>query len=188
MLRLGSIAGWMEGLRQDLPTRLAACPHKRPGFTLVAVLTLTLGIGGTATIFSAFDALLLRPLPYPDDDRLVALSLRYQKYPQVRGQVSDTDVAHWRADNYVFEQIESVSGPDMVAMSSTGGAERVGVQHVSTRLFRRWVSKLLSAHYPPTRNGDQTESQLAMNSGNTISGATRMCSGAVSSSIQHQPR
>ncbi len=134
MLRLGFITGWIEALGQDL--RYAGrgmC--KRPGFTLVAVLTLTLGIGGTATIFSAIDALLLRPLPYPDHERLVALSLTYQKYPQAHGPVSDTDVAHWRADNQVFEQIESASGPDMVAMSSTGGAERVGVQHVSTRLF-----------------------------------------------------
>ena len=134
MFRLGSITGWIEALGQDLRyTARGMC--KRPAFTLVAVLTLTLGVGGTATIFSAIDALLLRPLPYPDHDRLVALSLTYQKYPQAHGPVSDTDVAHWRADNHVFEQIESVSGPDMVAMSSAGGAERVGVQHVSTRLF-----------------------------------------------------
>jgi predicted permease len=134
VFRLGSITGWIEALGQDLRyTARGMC--KRPAFTLVAVLTLTLGVGGTATIFSAIDALLLRPLPYPDHDRLVALSLTYQKYPQAHGPVSDTDVAHWRADNHVFEQIESVSGPDMVAMSSAGGAERVGVQHVSTRLF-----------------------------------------------------
>ena len=44
-------------------------------------------------------------------------------------------MAHWRADNQVFEQIEFVSRPDMVAMSSAGSAERVGVQHVSARLF-----------------------------------------------------
>jgi hypothetical protein len=48
---------------------------------------------------------------------------------------STADVAHWRADNQVFEQIEFVSGPDMMAMSGAGFAERVGVQHVSARLF-----------------------------------------------------
>jgi predicted permease len=134
VVRIGSIAGWVETLGQDL--RYAArglC--KAPGFTLVAVLTLALGIGGTTTIFSAVDALLLRPLPYPDQDRLVALSNSYAKFPRERGPVSGTDVAHWRADNRVFEQIECVSGPDMVAMSSAGYAERVGVQHVSVRLF-----------------------------------------------------
>jgi len=108
---------------------------KRPAFTLVAVLTLAIGIGGTTTIFSAIDALLLRPLPYPEQDRLVALSNKYPRFPRDRGEVSATDVAHWRADNQMFEQIEFVSRPDMVAMSSAGFAERVGVQHVSARLF-----------------------------------------------------
>ena len=134
MLRAGSIAGWVETLGQDF--RYAArglC--KSPTFALVAVLTLALGIGGTTTIFSALDALLLRPLPYPDQNRLVALSTTYAKFPRERAPVSGTDVAHWRADNRVFEQIECASWPDMVAMSSPGYAERVGVQHVSVRLF-----------------------------------------------------
>ena len=134
VVRTGSIAGWIETLGQDL--RYAArglC--KAPAFTLVAVLTLALGIGGTTTIFSAVDALLLRPLPYPDQNRLVALSTSYAKFQGDQGPVSATDVAHWRADNRVFEQIECASWPDMVAMSSPGYAERVGVQHVSVRLF-----------------------------------------------------
>ncbi len=134
MVRTGSIASWIEALGQDV--RYAArglC--KSPVFTLVAVLTLALGIGGTTTIFIAVDALFLRPLPYPDQDRLAALSMTYAKFPQDRGRVSSTDVAHWRADNQVFEEIEWVSMPDMVAMSSAGSAERVGVQHVSARLL-----------------------------------------------------
>jgi len=134
VVRIGSITGWIEAVGQDL--RYAArglC--KNPVFTLVAVLTLAIGIGGTTTIFSAIDALLLRPLPYPDQDRLVALSNTYAKFPRARGPVSATDVAHWRAEDEVFEQIEFVSRPDMVAMSSAGSAERVGVQHVSARLF-----------------------------------------------------
>jgi len=132
--RTGSITDWIEALGQDL--RYAArglC--KTPAFTLVAILTLAIGIGGTTTIFSAIDALLLRPLPYPEPDRLVTLSNSDPRFPQSRGPVSGTDVAHWRADNQVFEQIEFVSRPDMVAMSSAGFAERVGVQHVSARLF-----------------------------------------------------
>jgi len=134
VVRIGSIAGWIEALGQDI--RYAARGlYKAPAFTLVAVLTLALGIGGTTTIFSAIDALLLRPLPYPDEDRLVALSNSYAKFPREGGPVSATDVAHWRADNRVFEQIECASWPDMVAMSSAGYAERVGVQHVSVRLF-----------------------------------------------------
>jgi putative ABC transport system permease protein len=134
MVGTGSIAGWIGTVVQDL--RYAARGlSKAPGFTLTAVLTLALGIGGTTAVFSAIDALLLRPLPYPDPNRLVALSISYPKFPRARGQVSATDVAHWRADNRVFEQIECVSWPDMVAMSSPGYAERVGVQHISMRLL-----------------------------------------------------
>jgi putative ABC transport system permease protein len=134
MAGTGSIAGWIETVVQDL-RHAARGLCKAPAFTLVAVLTLALGIGGTTTIFGAIDALLLRPLPYPDQNRLVALSIRYAKFPRAQGPVSATDVAHWRADNRVFEQIECVSWPDMVAMSSPGYAERVGVQHVSMRLL-----------------------------------------------------
>jgi len=134
MVGTGSILGWIETVVQDL-RHAARGLCKAPAFTLVAVLTLALGIGGTTTIFSAIDALLLRPLSYPDQNRLVALSISYAKFPRDRGAVSATDVAHWRADNRVFEQIECVSRPDMVAMSSPGYAERVGVQHVSMRLL-----------------------------------------------------
>ena len=107
---------------------------KTPAFTLVAALTLAIGIAGTTTIFSAIDALLLRPLPYPDQDRLVALSNSYPKFPRARGPVSATDVAHWRADNHVFEQIESVSGPEW-SRCPARAVRNVGVQHVSARLF-----------------------------------------------------
>lgn len=135
VVRFGSITVLIEALVQDLRSvTRGLC--KRPAFSVVAILTLAIGIGGTTTIFSAINAILLHPLPYPDQARLVAISNAYREFPRERGPVSATDVAHWRADNQVFEQIESVSRPDMVAMSSAGSAERVGVQHGSTRLFQ----------------------------------------------------
>jgi len=105
-----------------------------PAFTLTAVLTLALGSGATTGVFSVMDGVLLRPLPYADADRLVAVSNVFPKGGNF-GLVSGSDVANWRADNRVFERLEFVSHPDIVAMSGAGFGERVAVQHLTWRLL-----------------------------------------------------
>jgi hypothetical protein len=125
---------WIEASEQDVRYAVRGL-RKSPGFTVVAVLTLAIGIGATTAVFSVINGALLRPLPYPDQDRLVALSNIFPSHPDFGGPVSATDVAHWRADNQVFEKLEFVSGPDIVAMSGAGSGERVGVQHMSAQLL-----------------------------------------------------
>jgi putative ABC transport system permease protein len=109
--------------------------RKSPAFTLVAVLTLAIGIGAATTVFSVINRILLRPLPYPDQNRLVAVSITYPQRPEFDMPVSATDVAHWRVESQVFEKLEFVSRPDVVAMSSAGFGERVGVQHITAQLL-----------------------------------------------------
>lgn len=124
----------IEALAHDL--RYAARGLRRsPGFTVTAVLTLAIAIGATTAVFSVINGVLLRPLPYPDSERLVAVSNVFPKDEGPFGLVSGTDVAHWRADNHVFDQLEFVSHPDIVAMSSAGSGERVAVQHMTAQLL-----------------------------------------------------
>jgi len=140
--------GWVEASVQDLRYAVRGL-RKSPAFTLVAVLTLAIGVGATTAVFSVINGVLLRPLPYPDSDRLISVSNVERKAPMRSRPVSGTDVAHWRADNSVFEALEFVSHPDFVAMSSAASGERVGVQHVSARLLPLLGIKTFLGAVPP---------------------------------------
>jgi len=122
---------WIETLGQDL--RYAGRILRRsPGFTLVAVLSLAVGIGANTTIFSAMDAVLLRRLPYPDSDRLVTIVNTPLEQPGQRRSVSTGDVVHWKAESTVFERIDgSEWGVEPNALSGAGTPERVGLQYVT---------------------------------------------------------
>src|SRR6266498_2745093 len=76
---------------------------KNPGVTAVAVITLALGIGANTAIFSVVNAVVLRPLPYPNADRLVALSENSLETADI--PVAYPDYLDWRAQQSVFEEM-----------------------------------------------------------------------------------
>jgi len=80
---------------------------KRPGFTLVAALTLALGIGANTAIFSAVNAVLLKPLPFPESQQLVDLSETFK--PNGFGSVSVPNFEDWKNQNTVFAGISPYS-------------------------------------------------------------------------------
>src|SRR5690348_5235693 len=107
----------MNALRQDLRYAVRQL-RKSPGFTAVVVLMLALGIGATTTLFSVVNAVLLRPLPYPDPDRIVSVSLVAPMFP-MSGADNWSTVA-WQRDARSFETLAAYGSDEA---TFTGGAE-----------------------------------------------------------------
>src|SRR5262245_44271899 len=117
----------MQTLLQDLRYG-ARMLWRRPGFTLIAVITLALGVGANTAIFSVVNGVLLKSLPYHEPERIVLLWGDVPSRDEHRSQVSATDVADWRKLNTVFEEIATFSNWG-AALSGAGEPERLsGVQ------------------------------------------------------------
>jgi putative ABC transport system permease protein len=78
---------------------------KRPGFTLIAVITLGLGIGANSTIFSAVNALLIRPLPFPELERVVAIWDKMPSRGVEHNEVTMANYLDWRAQSQSFDHL-----------------------------------------------------------------------------------
>jgi putative ABC transport system permease protein len=128
------IAQWLEELREDVKFSTRQM-RRTPSFTAVAVLTLALGIGANSAIFALVDATLLRPLPYPAPDRLVAI---YETGETTRrGFASPPNMLDWNTRSRTFEQIAGFAPnvASMVMAGRDGNAETVSRQWVTVGIF-----------------------------------------------------
>jgi putative ABC transport system permease protein len=103
-----------------------------PGFTIVAVLTLALGIGANSAMFSIVNAVLLRPLPYRDPQRLVLLSEHWPRFPRL--SLSYLNYRDWRDQSHSFEAVAAVRN-NVMTMTGISEAERLPTQNVTANLL-----------------------------------------------------
>ena len=108
---------------------------KRPGFTVVAVISLALGIGANTAIFSVVNATLLKALPYKDPESIVLVWGSMVTEGRNRTQVSATDVDDWRHQNKVFEEVTTYGGWSATLLGR-GEPERIPGTQVGDGYFQ----------------------------------------------------
>jgi ABC-type antimicrobial peptide transport system permease subunit len=120
---------WWDDVRRDV-SYAARGLARNPGFAAAAVVTLALGIGATTAVFSVVNAVLLRPLPYPDSDRLVRiverLPARTVNTPLGRRTgMTWTEFSEWRSRAATLSAMAYAVTPPITLMSTAEGSDRL---------------------------------------------------------------
>jgi predicted permease len=137
---------WLEEMLQDLRYG-ARMLRKNPGFTLVAVLTLALGIGANTAIFSVVSGVLLNPLPYPHSEQLVTLHESKPNFDS--GSISYPNFRDWRKDNHTFSSM-AISRGYAFSLTGLGEAEQVRGRFISSEYFSTvGVNPVLGRNFAP---------------------------------------
>jgi predicted permease len=123
----------IEILMQDVRYAVRSL-RKNPGFTTIAILTLALGMGANTAIFSVVNGVLLKPLPYPDPDRLVTLWESHPTFGQFLS-VAPANFYDWRALNGTFEKMAALNPyPDYI-LTGMGEPRRLTGADVTADFF-----------------------------------------------------
>jgi putative ABC transport system permease protein len=152
---------WLEQLLQDVRFGLRML-RKSPGFTLVAVLTLALGIGANTAIFSVVNAVLLRPLPYGNSSRLVWAWGNFERVHEAA--VSPPDFVSYRSQNRSFERLSAyfVEGAEPENLSAGGHGEQVQGVMVSSGFFETLGARPLVGRTLSLADEEVTEPQAVV--------------------------
>jgi predicted permease len=149
----------LETLFQDVRfgTRMLA---KNPGFTIVAILTLALGIGANTAIFSVVQAVLLRGLPFKDPAHLVRVNESVAKGG--RSPVAYPNYLDWRAQNSVFEEMAAFGDCEMI-LNGKDESDRLDCEQVSDSYFPLLgVSAVLGRTFTPEENAVPMKHAVAL--------------------------
>jgi predicted permease len=175
---------WVADLWRDMRVSGRALVRV-PSFAISTILTMALGIGAAAAMFSVFDGVLLRPMPFPDADRIVHL---YQLGETgARNRVSDPNYQDWRTGTTTFKAMAQYSQWGQLPVIGAGDAQLVRVTYVSREYFdimgvRPWLGRtffdeeqqpgaapvvVVSAAFWRRWKGDQPPSGETLSSGST---------------------
>ncbi|HEY2963918.1 MAG TPA: hypothetical protein VGJ37_15975 [Pyrinomonadaceae bacterium] len=113
----------MDSVGKDLKFAFRTL-FKRPGFTAITLIALALGIGANTAIFSLVNAVILRPLPFPEHDRLVWVFGNIRNGGN-RASVAPLDFLDYRSQNKTFEQFAAFVIPLPVTLTGVGDPERL---------------------------------------------------------------
>ena len=125
---------WLEHLAQDLRFAMRLLT-RNPSFAIAAVLTLALGIGANAAIFTAVDALALHPLRFPESERLVAVETRKTQQPEIEPWTAKLDFNDLRNHTKSFSAMAAISPLWQVVMTGHGDTESLDSLFVSSSFF-----------------------------------------------------
>jgi putative ABC transport system permease protein len=109
---------------------------RSPGFSLVAIIALAIGIGANTAIFSVINTLLLERLPYRDADRLAIVWEHNTLRERKSNVVGPANFIHWREMNEVFEDLAAVTITYSVTVTGEGNPEELQTQSISAELFQ----------------------------------------------------
>ncbi len=123
----------VEAVQQDVRVALRGLVRS-PGFTIVATLTIALGVGANAAVFSVVSAVMLRPLPFADPDRVVMVWDRDRISGRLLG-VTPADFDDWRARDHGFAALAALDPFPSLTLTGAGAPERFAAAAVSADLF-----------------------------------------------------
>lgn len=153
-VRSARAGAWIESLWRDLRFAVRNL-RKTPGFTSVAILTLALGIGANAAIFSVLEAQLWRPLPFPDSERLadlhLALKQRTRQWDVLPARVFNA----WRDQAHSLMNVAGTMYPQYRNVTAAGSSERIQVLAITGNLFD-------TLEMPPQRGRSFTRDEEAL--------------------------
>ena len=144
---------WLDDARRDVQYA-ARMLRRSPGFAIAAVLTLALGIGANSAIFTVVHGVILRPLPYPDPDRLIGVVQQHKSFGV--DVVTLPDYLQWRDE---AKSLSALAGAWRITVNLTGvdEPERLGGAAVTSNLFRTLgVGPQLGTTFPDSASDSQS--------------------------------